>query len=354
MGDPHVKFDWTVEGAIGSVADESREVLAEGYDGLWVGETSRDPFVAATLAVAATASAAGSDTGTGAAGPDLVGTAIAVAFARNPMTVAYQAHDLQEISGGRFVLGLGTQVQAHIERRFSMPWSNPVGRMGEFVGALRAIWASWQDGSKLAYRGRYYTHTLMAPFFAAPALAAGPPPVYLAGVGEQMTELAGEVADGFLFHAFTTPDYLRKVTLPALRRGREAAGLTMDGYVVCGPAMAVVTTDEATRVAGVAEARSRIAFYASTPAYRPVLELHGWGDLQSELAGLVRDNRWPEMGSLIDDEVLDAFVVVGDATQVAAGLAARYGGVADRLTCYSPAPLPPAAWRPLLDAARSI
>ncbi|HVX22759.1 MAG TPA: TIGR03617 family F420-dependent LLM class oxidoreductase [Acidimicrobiales bacterium] len=334
-----MQFDWTVEGPIGAVADEAAAAEAEGYDGVWIGETNRDPFVALTVAAGAT---------TGVS----VGSAIAVAFARSPMNLAYMARDLQELSGGRFVLGLGTQVQAHVERRFSMPWSRPVARMREMVLAIRAIWEAWQHGTKLRFEGDFYSHTLMTPFFAPPPLPGEPPPVYLAGVGQHMTEAAGEVADGFLFHAFTTPDYLRQVTIPALRRGRERAGKSMDGFVVCGPAMAVVADNDDDLARGVAAAKDRVAFYASTPAYRPVLDAHGWGHLQGELADLARNGQWAAMGPAIDDDVLAAFAVVGTAKDVAAGLRQRYGDVADRLTCYSPAPSPPAAWRPLLDAAR--
>ena len=334
-----MKFDWTVEGGIGSVDAESRAVESEGYDGLWVGETNRDPFVALTRAADAT------DRVT-------LGSAIAVAFARSPMNLAYMARDLQEISGGRFVLGLGTQVKPHIERRFSMPWSHPTARMREMVLAIRAIWASWQEGTRLSFKGEFYSHTLMTPFFAPPPLEFPVPAVYLAGVGEQMTEMAGEVADGFLFHAFTTTKYLREVTVPALVRGRERSGGSMDDFVLCGPALAVIGTEETGLAKGVAAARDRIAFYASTPAYRPVLDAHGWGDLQTELAGLAQQGRWEEMGSVIDDEVLDAFAVVGTPEKVAKELTRRYGEVADRLTCYSPLPSDPAAWREFLDVAR--
>ena len=215
------------------------------------------------------------------------------------MTLATTSYDLARYTQGRFVLGLGSQVKPHIERRFSMPWSHPAPRMREFVSALRAIWACWQDGTKLDFRGDFYTHTLMTPFFSPPAHEWGPPPVYLAGVGPLMTEVAGEVCDGFFFHGFTTPSYLREVTLPALARGRAAgghAGSTASTSPV--PRSRASPTPRKASPRRSSGAKQQIAFYASTPAYRGVLDHHGWGDLQPELTRLSKEGKWVEMGDL--------------------------------------------------------
>jgi probable F420-dependent oxidoreductase len=316
----------------------------DGYDTLWIGETSRDGFLMALLA-------------TEAARRSRVGTSIAVAFSRNPMTVASAAYDLADYSGGRFVLGLGSQVKAHIERRYSMPWSHPGPRMREFVLAMRAIWNSWETGNKLDFRGEFYSHTLMTPFFAPERHDAGPPPVYLAGVGEYMTRVAGEVADGYLWHPFTTQRYLREVTMPALERGRKAgeeAGSRQPGNAIAlsGQAFVVTGRDDQEIDAAIAAARGRIAFYASTPAYRGVLELHGFADLQPELTALSKQGNWDEMGALIPDELLEAMAVVGTPEEAGCALHDRWADVASSITLYSPYDADPSVWPIVAAAAR--
>lgn len=313
----------------------------EGYDGLWVGETDHEPFLQLGRIADATL--------------DLtIGTSVAIAFARTPMTLATAGYDLAAYSSGRFVLGLGSQVKAHIERRFSMPWSRPAARMREFVLGLRAIWAAWHDGERLAFEGEFYTHTLMTQMFSPPRHEWGPPPVFLAGVGPLMTEVAGEVGDGFFFHPFTTPSYLEEVTLPALGRGRSRAGHDdLDGFVVAGPAFACAgRTDEelATAVLGT---KRQIAFYASTPSYRPVLDHHGWGELQPELTALSKQGRWSDMADLIDDDVLATFAVVGAPAEVGAGLRQRWGPLADRISLYATYDHDRAMWPEVIDAIRS-
>jgi probable F420-dependent oxidoreductase len=226
--------------------------------------------------------------------------------------------------------------------------------MRELVLALRAIWAAWQEGGKLDFRGDFYTHTLMTPFFSPEPHAYGPPPVYLAGVGPLMTEVAGEVCDGFFFHPFTTDRYLREVTLPALERGRAKAGRPgLDGFTLAGPAFTCVGRDEAELAVAVKGTKDQIAFYASTPAYRAVLDLHGWGELQPELTRLSKEGRWSEMGDAIDDELLHAFAVVGGPAEVGKGLRKRWGPVASRLTLYATYPVDPALWPEVVDAVRS-
>ncbi|MEJ2858625.1 MULTISPECIES: TIGR03617 family F420-dependent LLM class oxidoreductase [unclassified Saccharothrix] len=291
-----------------TVEESARRALAEGCGGFWLAETSHDPFLGLARL----------------GGLDLeLGTAIAVAFARNPMSTAVQANDLQLLSGGRFNLGLGSQVEPHITKRFGMPWSRPAARMREFVQALRAIWTCWATGERLRFRGEFYTHTLMTPFFDPGPNPHGPPKVWLAGVGELMTEVAGEVADGFLCHNFTTERYFREVTVPALERGRAASGLPP--LEISAPAL--VAHDEA----GVVEVKRQIAFYGSTPAYRKVLDLHGWGELHEELHRMSRRGLWDDMTASIPDDVMHAFAVVGTPDEVDAELTRRYGDHATRI-----------------------
>ena len=243
-----------------------------------------------------------------------------------------------------FVLGLGSQIKPHITKRFSMEWSKPAARMREMVLAMHAIWDSWMNGTKLDFRGDFYTHTLMTPFFNPGPSEYGPPKVFLAGVGELMTEVAGEVCDGFLCHGFTTERYLREVTLPALQRGRAKAGKTMEGFELSGPMFVVTGRDEAEMAAAAKGVRGQIAFYGSTPAYRKVLDLHGWGDLQDELNRMSKEGRWAEMGELIDDDILNEFAVVAPADEVAARLVERWGDALSRLSFYTPYQSDDAQW----------
>ncbi|HEU5148980.1 MAG TPA: TIGR03617 family F420-dependent LLM class oxidoreductase [Iamia sp.] len=318
-----MKVDGGVGGDLTGIAEAVKLQEAAGYDGVFASETSQDPFLTLLLA------AEHSET-------IEIGTNIAVAFARNPMTLAQSAHDLQRFSGGRFMLGLGSQIKPHITRRFSMEWSQPAARMREMIQALRAIWATWNEGAELAFEGEFYRHTLMTPFFTPPASPHGPPPVYLAAVGPLMTRVAGEVADGLLAHGFTTPEYLRDVTLPALEEGAKAGGRTRADLIIAIPAFVVTgTTEEATAKAATA-VRRQIAFYGSTPAYKGVLEHHGWDDLQPQLNQLSKQGKWAEMGELITDDVLAAFAVVAEPDDVAPALLERFGGTIDRMTFYAP------------------
>jgi len=335
-----------VDGGIGSnlsqVPKNAQEVEAAGYSGAWTAETSHDPFFPLLLAAEHTTTLE-------------IGTSIAVAFARNPMNLANIGWDLQSYSKGRFMLGLGSQIKPHIEKRFSMEWSHPAARMREMILAMRAIWDTWLNGTKLDFRGDFYTHTLMTPFFAPdPSEMApyGPPKIFLAGVGEMMTEVAGEVCDGFLCHGFTTERYLREVTMPALARGRAKAGKTMEGFEIVGPSFVVTGTNEKEMEAATAGTRQQIAFYGSTPAYKGVLELHGWDGLQDELNGLSKQGKWVDMGNLITDEILNTFAVVAEPERVAPELISRYGDVIDRLSFYAPYKADPTRWLPVIDALK--
>ena len=339
-----MKIDALLTGPITDAGRTAAALETAGYSGAWTAEGPHDPFL--PLAVAA-------------AGTDEIelGTAIAVAFTRNPMLLANIGWDLQTLSQGRFVLGLGSQIKPHITKRFSMEWSRPAARMREMVQAVRAIWDTWQHGTPLRFEGEFYRHTLMTPMFSPNARdlgGFGPPPVYLAGVGPLMTEVAGEVCDGFLCHPFTTERYLREVTLPALERGRVAAGAPMAGYEVAGPSFVVTgETDEETECSAAAT-RRQIAFYGSTPAYRPVLEIHGWGDLQTDLNTLSKRGQWVEMGDLIDDEILNAFAVVAAPEEIAPELGRRYGDVISRISFYAPVQGDPDRWQAVMAAIKAI
>lgn len=335
-----MKIDATLSDDFDATRASAAAVEKDGYAGLWVGETRHDPFLQLLQAAEATSTIT-------------VGTSIAIAFARTPMTLANLGYDLARYSRGRFVLGLGSQIKPHIERRFSMPWTHPAPRMREMIMALRAIWACWQDGAKLDFRGDFYTHTLMTPFFTPESHEYGPPPVYLAAVGEHMTEVAGEVADGFFVHPFTTLRYLEEVTVPALLRGRAKAGHDdLEGFTVCGPSFVTVGRTEEEMAAAVAGTKNQIAFYGSTPAYKPVLELHGWGDVQPELNALSRQGRWDDMGALITDEMVAAFSVVGAPAEAGTALVEKVGGLFDRATLYTPYTADPAIWPAVLEAVR--
>ena len=308
-------------------AREAREFEDLGFDGVMTGEAAHDPFLPLLLAAEHTSRLR-------------LMTGIAVAFARNPMSLAVLANDLQLISRGRFQLGLGSQVQAHIERRFAMPWGRPAARMAEFVAAVRAIWEAWRTGERLAFRGEFYRHTLMTDFFDPGPNPFGNPPILLAAVGERMTVVAGQVADGLLVHPLTSPAYLRERTRPTLGATREGFTLSLSAFVVLGE-------DEPARSRAEQAVRGQIAFYASTPAYRPVLELHGWGDLADRLNQLSRRQAWAEMAGLIGDDVLDTFAVGGD---VARGLRERFTGLVDRLSFYTPYEVDPELLRELRES----
>ena len=326
-------------GDLAGAGENARASEEAGYDGIFTAETSHDPFFPLLIAAQHTSTIE-------------LGTAIAVAFSRNPMTMAQIGWDLQAFTQGRFVLGLGSQIKPHITKRFSMPWSSPAARMREFILAMRAIWACWNDGTKLDFQGDFYTHTLMTPFFNPGPNPHGNPKVFLAGVGQLMTEVAGEVCDGFLSHGFTTEQYLREVTLPALGRGLATSGRTRADLEISLPAFVVTGADEESMAQAATGVRQQIAFYGSTPAYRPVLELHGWGDLQDDLNRLSKEGKWVEMGELIDDEILDTFAVVAEPDGVAAGLKGRFGDLIDRVTFYAPYQADPDTWLPIIEALK--
>ena len=302
------------------VAENARRLEQEGYDGLVTAETSHDPFLPLAIAAEHTERI------------ELM-TSIAVAFARNPMIVANLGNDLQAFSKGRFILGLGSQIKPHITKRFSQPWSKPAARMREFVLALRAIWDCWYEGAPLDFRGEFYTHTLMTPMFTPTNNPYGAPRVVVAAVGPLMTEVVGEVADGMLVHAFTTAKYLRETTLPGLERGLTKTGRQRSDLEICYPAFIVTGQDEREWARVRAATAKQVAFYGSTPAYRGVLDAHGWGDLQEELNRLSKRGEWDAMGELVTDDILEEFAVVAEPAKVGSALKERFGGLVDRVMC---------------------
>ncbi len=297
---------------------QARRGEEAGYSGLWTTENRNDPFLAITRAADATSRIT-------------LGTGVAIAFARTPMTVAYPAYALAELTGGRFILGLGSQVRAHVTSRFAMPWSSPAERMHEFVTALRAIFSAWHEGTPLNHRGEHYRHTLMNENFAPARHDYGPPPIYLAGVGPKMTAVAGELADGFIAHPFTTPGYLADVTRPILARSGRQPTTVLSAF-------AVLATTTADFDAGVAAVRRRIGFYAATPAYRPVLDHLGLADLQPRADALARAQRWDDLAALVPEQLVDEMAVIGEPARVATQLHQRFGRLVDRIGLNLQAP----------------
>ena len=318
-----MKVDAGLNATLAEVPERVRDLEDLGFDAAISIETSHDPFLQLLLAAEHSRSI------------ELM-TSIVVAFARNPMTTAISAHDIQAYSGGRFLLGLGSQIKPHITKRFSMPWSHPAARMREYILALRAIWATWYRGERLDFRGEFYTHTLMTPFFTPTDTQHGPPKVILAAVGPLMTEVAGEVADGMIAHGFTTRAYMEQVTLPALARGLAKSGRRREDFQLCYPAFVVSGRTEEEMRATRRAVRKQVAFYGSTPAYRGVLEQHGWGELQDELNAMSKRGLWDEMGERIGDDVLSEFATVAEPERLADQLLARYGGKVDRMVVGLP------------------
>ena len=305
------------------VPDAARSIEAAGYDGIYTFEGQHDAMFPLLLAAEHTERVE-------------LTTAVVIAFARNPMTLAQSAYDLQLASRGRFNLGLGTQIKPHIEKRFSMEWSKPAARMREMVLAIRAIWARWHEGTKLDFQGEFYTHTLMTPFFDPGPSAFGVPRVFLGGVGPRMTEVAGEVADGFMIHPFSTEKFMRETTMPALQRGLDTSGRDRSQLEIAFPAMVIIAESDEELAKGRDAMRPRLAFYGSTPAYKLVLDAHGWGELQTELNRLSKTGDWATMASMITDEMVDTFVVSGTPEQIAPRVHERYGDLVQRVSFDTP------------------
>jgi len=296
---------------------------AIGFDGLWVSETSHDPFLMSALVAEHTQRAT-------------LGTAIAVAFPRSPGTLAYLAWDLAALSNGRFILGLGTQVKAHNERRFGVKWEPPVAKLREVILALRALWDTWQNGTRLNFRGQFFKLTLMSPFFNPGPILHPEIPIYIAGVNRGMCRLAGELCDGFHIHPFHSVRYLREVTLPTIEEGLRISGRQRDELELVSSVLVIPGDTGAKREQASFLVRQQIAFYASTPSYAPVMELHGWGDTREQLSRLAAKGRWDEMPSLITDDMLDVFALSGRWEDLPGLIMTRYEGLLDRVMYYLP------------------
>ncbi len=314
-----MKVDSELPFGINGIPEKIREVEAAGFSGALTLETGHDPFLPLVLAAEHSEKV------------ELL-TGIAVAFARNPLNLAAIGNDLNGYARGRFIMGIGSQIRPHIENRFSMPWSKPAARMRELIQAMRAIWANWYDGEPLNFRGEFYRHTLMTPVFTPTPSESGPPRVFLAAVGPLMTEVAADLCEGMLVHPLTSAQYLREHTLPVIAQGLARRGLSRKDFELSYPVFVISGQTQEAFDDNKTAIKQRIAFYASTPAYRRVLETHGWGDLQPELTLMSKQGRWEAMGELIDDDMLNTFAVVGEPDTIMPAIKARYAGLVDRVT----------------------
>ena len=312
-----IPVDVLLDAELADVPRAVAELTEAGADGLFTFEGPRDPFL--PLAVAATVP------GGARLYPNLT-----IALPRSPLNLAQLGWDLQRASGGRAMLGLGTQVRRHVVDRYGARWESPVEQLAEWLAALRAIMTSWQDRTPLAFEGRWTRHTFMPPLFDPGPVASGPPPLLVGAVGPRMLRMATRAADGILVHPFSTERTLREHTLAAIETGLAEAGRSRTDFLVVGQAMVAVGVDDDGLAAAAARARAQVGFYASTPAYRVMLEVHGWGDLQPQLHALVREQRWSDLAAAVPDEVAAAFVCSGTPAEVAAQLRRRGAGV-DRL-----------------------
>jgi probable F420-dependent oxidoreductase len=294
-----------------------------GFAGLWTSETKHDAFL--PLAIAANASH-----------QIELGTSVAIAFSRSPMETAQTSWDLQDLSAGRFVLGLGTQVKAHITRRFSMPWDRPAARLREYILALRAIWESFQTEVPLQFEGEFYRHTLMTPFFNPGPIEHPEIPLYIAGVNTRLAELAGELCEGFHVHPFHSPEYVRKTVIPAIAEGARQANRDLDQVTLATSAFVITGENRESATEQRESVRAQISFYASTPTYRTVLEAHGWEEVGERLETMAREKKWPEMPALITDEMLAAFAIEAAPDEIGPALKERYDGLIDRVALYLP------------------
>jgi probable F420-dependent oxidoreductase len=313
-----------------------------GFAGLWTSETKHDAFLPLAIAAGGTQNME-------------LGTSVAIAFSRSPMETAQTAWDLQDLSAGRFVLGLGTQVRAHVTRRFSMPWGRPAARLREYILALRAIWESFQTEGPLNFEGEFYTHTLISPFFNPGPIERPEIPVFIAGVNTRLARLAGELCDGFHVHPFHSPEYVRRTVTSAIAEGAEQCNRDPARVELATSVFVVAAETEEEADAQREAVRSQLAFYASTPTYRTVLEAHGWQEVGERLGTLAREKKWREMPALVTDEMLDAFAVEAAPDELGPALKERYEGLIDRVALYLP--FVPGErdgfWRTVVESARA-
>jgi probable F420-dependent oxidoreductase len=294
-----------------------------GFDGVWTFETSHEPYLPLVLAAEHSRRLS-------------IGTSIAVAFPRSPTITAQIAWDLARYSRGRFILGLGTQVKGHNERRFGVKWERPVDKMRDYILAVRAVWEAWQKRSRLNYQGEFYKLTLMTPFFSPAPHEFQPIPIFVAGVNRRMCQLAGELCQGFHVHPLHTTRYLREVILPNIQSGLAQANRERSDIELSSSIFVIPTDDLEQAQKYEADVRQQIAFYASTPPYRPVFDLEGWGEIADQLKALAARGRWDEMAGLITDDMLDRFALRGGWAELPAKLRAKYDGLLDRVSYYFP------------------
>ena len=334
-----MRFDAVLDAPYEGIEDQARRLAEIGFDGAFTLEANRDVFFPLVLAARSGAAL------------DLYPN-VAIALPRSPMHLAYQAFDLQRLTGGRFALGLGSQIRPHVEKRYSARWDKPVRQMRELVSATKAIFATFHDGAPLSFRGDYYTFTLMTPTFVPPALGCAPPPIWMGGLGPLMTRAAAEVADGVLVHPFNSERFLREATVPRVEEGLASSGRTRADFSLGVTVIVCVYGSEEEQAVAEQGCRSNLAFYGSTPSYKVTLDVHGWGDLQPELNRLTKEGRWAEMAAVVDDEVLHTLCVCGTPAEVAVALRSRFAGIADRLAFSVPYAVRPELLAEVLDAVR--
>jgi len=319
-----MKFDTTLLATdLSKIPQLTRQAEAIGFDGIWVSETAHDAFLPLVLVAEHSQRLT-------------LGTSIAVAFPRSPAILAYIAWDLARFSKGRFIMSLGTQVKGHNERRFGVKWEKPVKKLREYILAMRAFWDCWQNGTKLNFRGEFFNLTLMTPFFNPGPHDWPDIPVYIAGINRLMCQLAGELCQGFHVHPLHTARYIEDFALPHIQKGLEKSGRQRSD-IELSSSIFVIPTDDPDAARYEAEVRQQISFYASTPPYRIILEMHGWEETGKQLSGLAAQGKWAEMPTLITDEMLDEFAVRGAWAELPAKIKAKYaGGLLDRVSYYFP------------------
>lgn len=336
-----MKIDGPFYAQMSGAAEEAKRLAGIGYDGVYSLEGSWDPFFPLALA--------------SEHAPELdIATGIAVAFPRNPSHIAYQAWDLQTFSKGKFSLGIGSQIKAHIEKRFGVEFSPPAARMREYILAVKAFFDCWQNGSKLNFEGKYYRHTLMTPMFNPGPNEYGVPPIMLGALGPKMTEVAGEVADGLIVHPFNSMPFLEEKALPAVKLGLEKSGRSMDDF--CLQVNAIIITGETEEQYQAAEksVKDLLGFYASTPAYAPPMAAVGLGDLQPKMNALSKQGKWDELANHVDDHFVDAFCTRGKPEEIAGKLKQKYGAYADRLAIYAPYAAPDSMWKRIISDLKAL
>lgn len=329
------------DGRLEAVPERIRHLEETGFDGAYTIETNIDPFFNLLLAAEHSERI------------ELL-TGVAIAFARSPMITALQSWNLQGYSKGRFILGLGSQVRAHVEKRFSMPWHGPAKQMREYVQALRAIWDHWQNGTRLNFRGEYYTHAITTPVFTPDPLDCPPPKIYVGALGPLMVEMAGEVADGIFGHPFNSMKFIRDVQIPALEKGLSKAGRTLGDFDVQTMVLTITGRNDEEIEKAEANVRRLLAFYGSTPAYYRVMEAHGWNDVGPILNRMSKDGRWEEMPDLLPDGIVEEFCVKGTPDEIPKLVEERCAGISDRLTLYAPYASDPDMWSGIVQGIKAL